>query len=175
MTEKKVEIDARQWVHVTRLVARMMISWRHVEREAELILAACRHAAGCPSTVDPCHTCLRDCPDRERWLSARVMLGNARAYVGELKLPATAAAAGQYIPPTREYLDRIVGELEAMRAARDWVAELEQHVPPSGRLDLVAAPREQPLTRLLPDDAYPAPGRAGPILDAEFEEEEESA
>lgn len=169
LTEKKIEIDERRWISVSRLLARMVQSWKHVEREAQTLLDGCRHAAGCTATADPWVTCLAQCPDRERYLSARVLLGSAQEFVGELELPTHRSG---YIPPTREYFDRVVGELEAMRAGRDWIAEL----PP----DAIRAPRdlpkrEVPLTRLVPDDAYPSRVMRGAEDLEDSEEEEESA
>lgn len=173
LTEKSIQLDERRWVSVSRLLARMVASWKHVDREARMLLDECRHAPNCMAPVDARHACLPECPDRERYLSARVLVGSAREFVGELELPTHRTG---YIPPTREYFDRIVGELEAMRAGRDWIAELGPSPPASEPV----AKREVPLTRLVPDDAYPSQvfgDQVEPLEDESLDdnEEEESA
>ena len=114
-----VTIPERSWHAMRRIVARMMISWTHVGREAEQILEGCKHADGCEAARDRAMPCRAECPDRERWLSALVCLANAEQFSGQVAVPKRAATGGSYIPPTREYFDRVVAELEALRAVAD--------------------------------------------------------
>ena len=154
-TEKTVTIDERRWMSVVRLLARQQVSWRHCAREARMLLDECRHDAACRSSEEG-YTCLPSCPDRERFLSARVVWASASEFVGDLPL---GRGQGQtYIPPTREYFDRIIGELEGLRAARDWLEELSSAAPPRHSAMTVTAAREVPLTRLVDvgDDDGPA-------------------
>ena len=170
---KKVTIDARQWQTMRRILARMMVSWTHCLREARLILDSCKHAPDCHALADPGRTCSQTCPDREKFLSARVVMASAIEFVGKLQLP-TWSATG-YIPPTREYFDRVLSKLEAMSAARDWLEDLAAAAPKLDGEAIVSIAESlpahaRPLSRLVADPAYPAPERFGP---SEAEEEED--
>ena len=92
-----------------------------------MIVESCRHADDCPTLADPARSCAAACPNRETYLSARVLLASSFEFAGALELPSMRAT--EYLPPTREYFDRVLGELEALRAARDWLEELGAAVP----------------------------------------------
>ena len=108
-------------------------------------------------------------PDRETYLSARVLLASSFEFAGALELPSMRAT--EYLPPTREYFDRVLGELEALRAARDWLEELGAAVPLESagaavtQIAGVLPMAERPISRLLADPAYPAPAPVAPTLD----------
>jgi hypothetical protein len=117
--DTKVTIDSRHWDALKRTVWRMQTSWRFVERAASEILARCRHADGCPGTLDTTAPCLRECPDRETRMDALVICSNASGFIVNAvgQLPATS-----YTPPTREHYDLIVAaavtaeeELDALK------------------------------------------------------------
>jgi hypothetical protein len=140
---KKITIDESRWGSTQRLLARMMVSWEHSLREARLLLSRCRHDVGCPAVADARIPCLMGCPDRETWLSAKVVEQNALEYVGQL---GPFSRNHPYSPPTREYWDRIMGELEAQNGAGDMLGALRV----SGVLDKLAGrPVEQPTHRLI--------------------------
>lgn len=144
-----VPISARSWKAIRRQMVRMVQGYRHVEREIDRVLASCRHADGCPAVRDRKLPCLADCPDREVWLSALVIRGNAEQYtILQSQLP--RRVTGDYSPPSREKFDAIMGELEVLRGAGDVLAELERRSA-SSVADTEPAPPapEQPRTRLL--------------------------
>ena len=175
--EKKVSIEQRQWTATRRLLARMMVSWRHCLRESRMIVESCRHADDCPTLADPARSCAAACPDRETYLSARVLLASSFEFAGALELPSMRAT--EYLPPTREYFDRVLGELEALRAARDWLEELGAAVPLESagaavtQIAGVLPMAERPISRLLADPAYPAPAPVAPTLDDDQDTGEE--
>ena len=143
--EKKVTIDESRWASTQRLLARMMVSAEHSLREARLLLSRCRHSPGCPAVVDPTITCLMTCPDRETWLSAKVVENNALEYVGKL---GPFSRNHPYSPPTREYWDRIVGELEALRGF-GLLEQLAARTPDSVAQLASLPAREQPTHKLV--------------------------
>jgi hypothetical protein len=148
---EKVQIDARRWFALRRQLVRMVLGWRHMGRESERILAACRHAESCPATADSSRPCLAECPDREVWLSALVISHNAAEFTTIVRgLP--MRLDGDYSPPQRETWDAIVTELEALRAGRDLLAEIEAATRGYALVDDEAAAEqaEQPTTRLVP-------------------------
>lgn len=183
--EKTIPVKERVWQSMRRILARQAVSWTHCLRESRLILDACRHDPACPSKRgDPGLPCLQSCPDREINLSARVLLASALEFAGTLRLPSWTGTG--YIPPTREYFDRILAELEAMRAAKDWLAELDAARPGENggsiaTLASVLPIADQPITQTVADPAYPSPAEiadatlAPVVIDDEEEDEEEGA
>jgi hypothetical protein len=150
--EDKITIDARRWESVRRILLRMMIGWQRVQKETTEVLATCRHAPGCPGASDETASCFGDCPDRETRLSMLVALGNARVFT-ENAPNLSRDRLGGYIPPTREYFDKLFAELETLRAAVDWVkaAEAGAAVPHDVAEDAKALGFQgRPMTRLLP-------------------------
>lgn len=148
---EKVSIDVRQWRALRRQMVRMVLGWRIADREMALVLAGCRHDAGCPAREDRTQSCLSTCPDRETRLSALVVKHNAELYSmhGET-LP---KHGDDYRPPPREYFDAIVSELEALREGKDILSEIAE----ARAKNVQASPfaeeggsKEQPLTRLVP-------------------------
>ena len=150
-----VPISARSWKAIRRQMVRMVQGYRHVEREIDRVLASCRHADGCPAVRDRSLACLADCPDREAWLSALVIRGNAEQYtILQSRLP--RRVTGDYSPPSREKFDAIMGELEVLRGAGDVLAEIERYArehpgSTASVADTEPAPpaAEKPRTRLL--------------------------
>lgn len=139
-----VPISARSWKAIRRQMVRMVQGYRHVEREIDRVLASCRHADGCPAVRDRAQACLADCPDREVWLSALVIRGNAEQYtILQSRLP--RRVTGDYSPPSREKFDAIMGELEVLRGAGDVLAEIERYA------------REHPGSTASVADTEPAP------------------
>jgi hypothetical protein len=161
-----VAIEIRTWEALRRQLARMVIGWRYVDREVERVLEACKHVDDCPALRDRAQPCKRECADRETFLSALVVAGNARQFA---MLPAQRPAT-EYRPPPREVFDEIVAELEVLRAGRDVLAEIADLMA-DGSLPVGAAaqvwpptaPAERPLTRLI------APEDGGESIDDEGE------
>jgi hypothetical protein len=173
---KMIPIEERKWHALRRILVRSSISFGHIARESFLILQSCRHAPECPK--DHAVPCLESCPDREMWLSALVCYQNAKSFTDSAP-NLTRASDGTYIPPTREYADKLIAELETMRAARDWVREFEQRLevtpgvtPASAAGDpkadamLLGMPNEKPKTRLVEPEPEPR------LEDADEEETE---
>lgn len=161
MPRTTVAVDVKTWEALRRQLARMVAGWRVVGREAERVLGSCRHADGCPADVDRARPCLPACPDRETFLSALVVEGNARQFAA-LRAAVPTRIGTEYRPPPRETFDAIVTELEVLRTGRDILGELEQLARAEPQLDAENHPlrgveAEAPMTRLVDPD----PGEGG--------------
>jgi hypothetical protein len=180
-----VSIDVRKWRALKRQMVRMVIGWRHTDREVDRILEACRHADGCLAPTDPTRPCLPECPDRENFLSALVIKRNAEQF-SMLQQGLPSRVSGEdYRPPPREYFDAIVSELETLREGTDVLADLvaamEKGAAGSWPEEDRAQPMEKPLTRLMPpqpepedeDDEEPSGGDDGgePAFNLHLEDE----
>jgi len=146
---ENVSIDARKWQAVRRQMVRLVLGWRHADREISEVLDHCRHDDECPAVKDPSRPCLFTCPDHEIWLSALVIKGNA-AQLAMLGQDLPQRLMGEYRPPPREYFDEIVAELETLREGRDILEELraaDKSWAGPGVVD--ATPMERPTTRLV--------------------------
>jgi len=148
---ERVTLDARVWFALRRQLLQHVLAFRTLEREAKRVLEQCRHVEGCEAVTDRARPCRHDCPDRETWLSALVVLHNAAQY-GLVDKPLPYKVGAEYRPPGRETFDATVTELEVLRAGADVLAELEHRLgadtmpPPAG------ADEEAPVTRLLPPE-----------------------
>lgn len=162
--EKKVSIDETLWSSTQRLLARIMVSCGHMLREARLLASRCRHSAGCPAVVDATITCLMTCPDRELWLSAKVIENNCLEYIGQV---GPFSRNHNYSPPTREYWDLLVGKLEALQGAGDLLGDLAKGLAGLHPTLKPPAPREQATRTLVrePED----------LVDTETTYEDETA
>jgi hypothetical protein len=183
-----LQVDARRWKALRRQMLRMVLGWRNVQREGRRVLESCRHADGCEAVGDRTRPCLAACPDRENWLSALVILGNADEHV-MLAASLPRKIDNDYSPPSRETWDALCAENETLRAGRDVIADIEEFIAKNKEADIVPPPPpeeqqpEQPLTRLLPpeledlgddelgdgatDDTGPQPGPFNPHADVQ--------
>jgi hypothetical protein len=101
--------------------------------------------------VDQLRPCSGACPDRETFLSALVIIGNARQF-GRVRVP--SRIDGEYSPPARETWDALVTELLARSGADaelEELSRLKQRDDDAGDDD--APPEERPATRLAPPPA----------------------
>jgi hypothetical protein len=153
-----LQVDARRWKALRRQMLRMVLGWRNVQREARRVLESCRHAEGCEAVGDRTRPCLAACPDRENWLSALVILGNADEHV-MLAASLPRKIDNDYSPPSRETWDALCAENETLRAGRDVIADIEKFIAENNAADIVPPPppeeqppTEEPLTRLLPPE-----------------------
>lgn len=121
--DEKVPVSVRVWEGMRRSLARLMLTCAQMKREGDEMLSRCRHAPGCPGEKSELEACLADCPDREWRLSALVIRANAGAHVGAFRLP-RVGPDDILAPPSREFLDRMIAELELLRARDDWRTEL---------------------------------------------------
>lgn len=150
--DEKVTVDARKYKAMRRQLLRMVLGYVAVEREVCRILESCQHAEGCEAVNDRARPCQHDCPDRETWLSALVVLGNAREYT-PMRGSLPSRLGDDYSPPPREYFDQVVTELELLREGPDVLEELARYARAGVKMapDLDTAQRapELPLTRLV--------------------------
>lgn len=128
--DEKVPVSVRYWESVRRLCAKLMLSLRQIERESSELLRTVQHDADCPALTDAAAPCKPTCPDHETYLSARVIAANCSQHVGNLKLTLPKTPDGFYLPPPREFIDRIVGELEFLRAELDARPPAPEEVKP---------------------------------------------
>lgn len=150
-----LSIDARRWQAMRRQMIRLVLGWRYAEKEIGRILDACRHTEGCPAAKDRAVPCLASCPDRETFLSALVIHANATAYsMLQRDLP-LRFVEGEYKPPSREFFDTVVSQLEVFLGTKDILTELQQEIEKGATASPWVTPDqtqpvEKPLTRLKP-------------------------
>lgn len=121
VSERRVTIDERWWVAMKLALWRSKVAWEIVSTQAEAILSDCVHAPGCEGKDAEREPCNQDCPDRERRLSALVILNAARQFA---PIDAKKAAEAPYIAPSREYFSAVIAELVVCQS------QLEACTPP---------------------------------------------
>jgi len=115
--DKRVTIPIRHWEAMRLALWRSRFAWEAVLPQARLLLEQCKHAEGCPGTTSESEPCGPDCPDRERRLSALVILAAARQFAPlDARKPADGA---RYIAPSRERFSEIMAELMATQLELD--------------------------------------------------------
>ena len=128
--DEKVTIPARHW-HALKLdVWRGKTGWNIVLREVSSVLEGCRHVDGCLGATVETEPCDVRCPDRERRMSALVILNAARMY-SPVKAPGVNEP---YFAPSREHFSEVVAALAAAESERDALMALVQSAglaPPS--------------------------------------------
>jgi hypothetical protein len=108
--DKKVPIRTGDWDAMKLALWRANSAWETIAREATVLLEACKHADGCPGKEDEFKPCLPGCPDREKRLSALVILGASKQCA---PIDAKKVADGPYFAPSREYFSEVIAELAA--------------------------------------------------------------
>lgn len=111
--DQKVPITVRDWDAIKRGLWRSKIALEIIERQAEVILGHCDHMALCPGAHDATEPCFAGCVDREKRLSANVILNAAR---GLAPVDARKPADGPYFAPTRELYSETLSALAAAQA-----------------------------------------------------------
>lgn len=111
--DQKVPITVRDWDALKRGLWRSKTALEIAERQALVILENCSHVLLCPGKTDETQTCFRGCVDREKRLSAAVILNAARQLI-----PADARkpADSPYYAPSREYFSETLSALAAAQA-----------------------------------------------------------
>lgn len=111
---EKVPVDAGVWLSVQRSLAHLSEACDVIADKASDILDRCDHVPACPAVKDPTAKCDMGCADRETRMDALVIHARATQhfFVG---LPLPSKNAPVWLPPTREYFDRIVAEAESLR------------------------------------------------------------
>jgi hypothetical protein len=156
---EKVSLDARRLQAMQRQLLRMTLGFRAVQREMIRIAEGARHADGCPASKSSNAPCLPTCPDREMLLSSLVAYHAASQFT---RAPVLSKLS-DYSPPSREYFDAIVCEIETLRSAGAMLRLLETGAGDAVREMLMqeappGPPPDEPITRLIPvdgDDALP--------------------
>jgi hypothetical protein len=125
--DQKIPVQARTWDATRRALWRSKVAWDIALREANAILARCRHVEDCPAQSDETAVCqmpqpaskkprraaTNGCPDRELRLSMLVILNAAREFA---PLNASRLAEGPYFAPSREHFSNVIAELAACQA-----------------------------------------------------------
>lgn len=114
--DKRVTISVRHWEALRLALWRSKVAWEAVLPQARLILEQCGHAAGCPGITSESEPCGPDCPDRERRLSALVILAAAKPFQ---LVDARGPSEGRFIAPSRERYSEVMAALAVAQAELD--------------------------------------------------------
>ena len=155
--DEKIPISVRYWEGIRRRLVAMMSTCTQLDREADEMLARVVHIPGCKGAEDNTWPCDIHCPDRELRLSALAIKTNVAQHIdGTFKLP-KADADGLLLPPSREFMDRIISELEFYRAQGDWKTSVKDFdlsvepdesassIPPPPALPAITTPAPPPV------------------------------
>lgn len=122
--DQKVPITVRDWDALRRALWRSKIVLEIAERQALVILEHCSHMPLCPGKTSETEPCFAGCVDREKRLSANVILSAARQLTAANSLLVRKPADGTYFAPSREYFSETLAalvaaqvEIETLRAA----------------------------------------------------------
>jgi hypothetical protein len=135
--KKKVSVDERWWAAAKLALWRQKVAWTIVQRQAESILAGCRHEAGCEGQTNESASCRPGCPDLEARLSALVIVNAARQFS---PIDARKLAEAPYTAPSREYFSEVVAELVACQAELEALKAPPQSTLPAPAESLPADP-----------------------------------
>lgn len=120
--DRKVPVPVRDWQAMKLAIWRSKVAFDIISRQATDILAACRHASGCPGAKDESAPCVPPrfnengdttdpgCLDRELRMSALVVLNAAKQFA---PIDARRMANEPYYAPSREYFSEMVADLAA--------------------------------------------------------------
>jgi len=146
-----VRIETKSWQGMRRQMVRLVTGWRYADKEAQRILDECKHLEGCRAVVDRTASCFLQCPDHEKWQSALVIKYNAEQF-SMLAQGLPLRPDSDYGPPSREFFDAVVSELEVLREGRDILADVQSVASASL---WTTTPVEQPASRLMPPEPEP--------------------
>jgi len=108
--DQKVPVPVRDWNGMKLGLWRSKVAWDFAARAATEIIAECAHMAGCPGILSETSPCSPDCIDREKRMSALVILNAARMFA---PINARKLASEPYFAPSREYFSEVISELAA--------------------------------------------------------------
>jgi hypothetical protein len=128
--DKKVPIQVGYWNAQKLALWRSKVAWEIAERAAEEILERCEHVDSCLARVDETKPCAPDCPDRETWMSALVILSAARQFA---PVSATKLAKAPYYAPSREHFSEVLAELAAAQAELETLRGTVVTLPPANK------------------------------------------
>lgn len=111
--DRMVSLPVRHWDALKLALWRSKVAWDAVLPQARLLLEGCGHAAGCPGIESETEPCGPDCPDRERRMSALVILAASRQFA---PVDARKVAEAPYVAPSRERFSELVAALIAAEA-----------------------------------------------------------
>lgn len=111
--DQKVAISVRDWDALKRALWRSKIALEITARQALVILEECSHMPLCPGKTNENEPCFAGCVDREKRMSALVILNAARQLA---PVDARKPAEGPYYAPTREYFSETLSALAAAQA-----------------------------------------------------------
>ena len=146
--DQKVLVPVRNWNAMRLAIWRSKVAWEIAARAALEITDGCSHAKGCSGEDGELEPCLPECPDRERRMSALVILNAARMFApADARHPANAP----YSAPSREYFSEVLSDLAAaqiqLEALRAMGVQMPEP-PPNGALELP----KRSLDRILPGE-----------------------
>lgn len=110
--DKKVTITQREWNAMKLALWRSKGAWETVTREATVILDRCEHVPDCSGAQAESAPCSPGCRDREKRLSALVILNSARQFA---PVDAKKLADGPYFAPSREHFSAVIAELATIQ------------------------------------------------------------
>lgn len=131
--DKRVTISVRHWDALRLALWRSQFAWEAVLPQARQLLDGCGHAEGCPGIESDTEPCGLDCADRERRLSALVIIAAAKQFA---PVDARRPSDGPYIAPSRERFCEIMAALA--------VAQLELDVLRGQGHTVTPPPQNQP-------------------------------
>jgi hypothetical protein len=149
--DRRVPISVRDWNAMRLALWRSSVGWGIVMRQAVSILDDCLHDPSCPGADSETELCLPNCEDREKRMSALVILNAARQFA---PVDARRAADDQYFAPSREYFSEVLSSLAAAQAENEILREalrragIEAPTPPPNETPAVP-PRLGPSKREL--------------------------
>lgn len=125
--DKRIVIAVRHWEALRLALWRSQFAWEAVLPQARLLLEQCGHAAGCPATQSESTPCGPECPDRERRLSALVILAAAKQFA---PVDARRPNDGRFVAPSRERYSEVMAALAVAQAELDALRAQGQAVTP---------------------------------------------
>lgn len=125
--EKKVPVQVGHWNATKLALWRSKYAWDIACRQAELIVAACKHDPECPAADSETAQCAPGCPDREIRMSALVILNAARQFI---PVDAVRLVKQPYYAPSREQYSEVLGELAATQGELEAIRGSAVTAPP---------------------------------------------
>lgn len=118
--DKKISLRYGDWQAMKLAIWRSHRGWEIITQTAIDLLGGCEHEGSCPANEDETAPCLPACKDREKRMSALVVLNTAKQFA-----PADARkpADGPYFSPSREYFSEVVSQLGAAQLELDVLRE----------------------------------------------------
>jgi hypothetical protein len=114
--DEKFSIRQGDWQAMKLAIWRSSYAWEIAIKEANEIISNCAHADGCSGATIETEPCLPGCSDREKRMSALVILNAAKQFASvDVRKPTDAP----YFAPSREYFSQIVSQLGAAQVELD--------------------------------------------------------